>query len=87
MCYSGQGKNAFLWTFAGESLQSIELTEGLPHCKDASTNIQGNHHYLYICIIKLTLNFNIGIDTDITCLHWNVRNSELYKHFRLLETR
>lgn len=69
--FSGQGKNAFLWSFNGDSLQSIALTEGLPHCKDASANIQGNHH-LYICIIKLTLKFNLGIDTDITCIHWNV---------------
>eukprot|EP00347_Sterkiella_histriomuscorum_P013599 403364101 len=48
----GQGKNAFLWSVPAEGLQNVTLLEGLPHCKDVVSSVQ-------------------GIDTDITCIHWN----------------
>lgn len=76
--YSGQGKNAYLWSVTGDSLQSVALLEGLPHCKDVSASIQGNHFiFLYY---KLTLKINIGIDTDITCIHWNVNFSIIFNY-------
>jgi len=78
-----------------EGLQNVTLLEGLPHCKDVVSSVQGNY-FLRVFANILIINFYkiinikeyiIGIDTDITCIHWNVSDYQYILNITIVKWR